>query len=96
MTDATDHMEHPTQAQYWLIALVLAALTAAEVATPSLLEGPIELILLSVLMAVKFYLVVAFFMHLRFDRPLFRTFLLIGLFGALAMYFVVLLTFNSF
>ena len=47
-----------------------------------------------VLGIVKFLTVVAFFMHLRFDKPLFRNFFLIGLVGAVPMYLVVLLTFE--
>lgn len=92
---AEDHLEHPSEGQYWLIAFVLAVLTAAEVATPAILDGWPSTILLYSLMAVKFYIVVAFFMHLRFDKPLFRNFFLIGLVGALAMYIVVLLTFRA-
>jgi cytochrome c oxidase subunit 4 len=93
--DTAEHMDHPTEGQYWLIALVLGVLTAAEVATPAVLDGWPSTILLYALMSVKFYIVVAFFMHLRFDKPLFRNFLLIGLIGAVAMYLVVLLTFRA-
>ena len=75
--------------------MVLGVLTAAEVATPAILDGWPSTILLYGLMALKFYIVVAFFMHLRFDKPLFRNFLLIGLIGAVAMYLVVLLTFEA-
>lgn len=95
MPEAVEHMDHPSEGQYWLIAFVLAALTAAEVTTPAVLDGWWSTILLFVLMSVKFYMVVAFFMHLRFDKPLFRNFFLIGLVGALAMYIVVLLTFRA-
>ncbi len=95
MSEAVEHMDHPSEGQYWLIALVLGVLTAAEVATPVVLDGAISVILLFSLMAVKFYMVVAFFMHLRFDKPLFRNFFLIGLIGAVAMYVVVLLTFEA-
>ena len=53
---AEDHMDHPTEGQYWLIAIVLAVLTAAEVATPVVLDGWPSTILLYSLMAVKFYM----------------------------------------
>ena len=92
---AEEHLDHPTEAQYWLIALLLGVLTAAEIATPEFLDGWPSTILLYALMAVKFYIVVAFFMHLRFDKPLFRNFFVIGLVGAVAMYLVVLLTFQA-
>ena len=95
MSETAEHIDHPSEAQYWLIALVLGVLTAAEVATPQLLDGPWSVVVLFVLMGVKFYAVVAFFMHLRFDKPLFSKFLLIGLIGATSMFLVVLLTFAA-
>lgn len=92
-----DHGDHPTQAQYWLIAFVLAVVTAIEVAIPAIefLDGPPGILLLFALSAVKFATVVALFMHLKFERPLHRMLFLIGLGGALAMFVVVLLTFRA-
>lgn len=91
-----DHMGHPTPAQYWLIALILAIVTAVEVAV-AYIEAldPVIAPLLFFLGGVKFAMVVALFMHLRFDKPLYRNFFLIGLVGAVAMFVVVLLTFRA-
>lgn len=92
-----DHIEHPTPAQYWLIALILAVVTALEVgvAYVDALDGAPVVISLLVLGAIKFGMVVALFMHLKFDKPLYRGFFLIGLVGAIAMFVVVLLTFRA-
>jgi cytochrome c oxidase subunit 4 len=92
-----DHMKHPTPAQYWLIALILAIITAFEIAVPSIsaFDGGLRVFLLFFLGGVKFAMVVALFMHLKFDKPLYRTFFLIGLVGAIAMFVVVLLTFRA-
>ena len=88
---------HPTPAQYWLIALILAVITGIEIAVPSIefFDGAPRVTLLVVLGAMKFAAVVAFFMHLRFDKPLYRSLFLIGVFGAFPMFIVVLLTFRA-
>ena len=59
------------------------------------LDGPVLVTTLLVLGAIKFGMVVALFMHLKFDKPLYRGFFLIGLVGAIAMFVVVLLTFRA-
>jgi caa(3)-type oxidase subunit IV len=88
---------HPTPKQYWLIALVLAVITALEVTVPSIsfFDGPPRVALLYILAAMKFGAVVAFFMHLRFDKPLYRNLFLVGVIGAFPMFIVVLLTFAA-
>nr|PZN91415.1 MAG: cytochrome C oxidase subunit IV [bacterium] len=63
---------HPTWKTYTMVAIVLAIITAAEVAVfyvPSL-EGALVPILLA-LSAAKFSLVVMFYMHLKFDSRIF-------------------------
>ncbi len=89
---------HPTPGMYWLIAAVLAVITAAEIAVPqiSAFDGAPRVLLLIGLGALKFGAVVAFFMHLRFDKPLYRNLFLVGLFGAIPIFTVVLLTFTAF
>jgi hypothetical protein len=47
-------------------------------------------------MIAKFSLVVLWFMHLRFDDRRFSRFFLMGLAGAVTLYFIVLLTFKTF
>ena len=90
---------HPTPAQYVLIAVVLVVITALEVAT-SYLEGDVNdnliIAALGIMAAVKFFLVVAWYMHLRFDSKIFRRFFLLGLIAAPILYTIVLLMFHAF
>ena len=86
----------PTDRQYIGIALVLAVLTALEIAATELgifSGAPLVTILLS-LMVVKFLLVVGFFMHLRFDSRLFTLVFYIGVVFAVGLYGVMLATFH--
>jgi cytochrome c oxidase subunit 4 len=89
------HHDHPGEAQYIKIALILAAITAIEVAFSywEAVEGILapSLILMSI---IKFFMVVAFFMHLRFDSRLFRRLFIAGLGLALFCYTAVLTTFH--
>lgn len=87
---------HPTPRLYWMIALILAVVTAVEVAA-SYVEAvePVLVPLLLGLGAVKFAIVVAFFMHLKFDRPLFRSLFLVGVMGSIPLFIVFLLTFEA-
>ena len=52
--------------------------------------------LLLILMAVKFYLIAAYFMHLRYDRAVLRRFFLTGIILAVAVYIIALLSFKLF
>ena len=63
---------HPRQSEYIRIAVILAVITLIEVGVyyVEALAGILGLILI-VLSAVKFALVVMFFMHLKFDNKLF-------------------------
>jgi len=93
--DGHGHAE-PTDRQYIGIALVLAVLTALEIAATELgifSGAPLVTILLS-LMVVKFLLVVGFFMHLRFDSRLFTLVFYIGVGFAVVLYGVMLATFH--
>jgi cytochrome c oxidase subunit IV len=87
--------EHPSDAKYVQIALVLGIITAGEVSIPYLhdVEGPF-LALMLVLMVIKFSMVVAFFMHLRFDSVLFRRLFVGGLVLAVCVYLAALTTFQ--
>jgi len=88
---------HPTPRQYVLIALVLVVITALEVGA-SYLDGDINsnllIVVLLVMAAIKFFLVAAWYMHLRTDKPMFSRMFVIGLFLAGAVYFPVLLSFS--
>ena len=94
--DEVHRHAEPTDKQYIGIALILAVLTALEIAATEagLFSGaPLVTILLS-LMVVKFLLVVGFFMHLRFDSRLFTLVFYIGVGFAVVLYGVMLATFQ--
>ncbi|MEX2588446.1 MAG: cytochrome C oxidase subunit IV family protein [Actinomycetota bacterium] len=94
MTEEHLH-DHPTEYQYVKIAVILAIVTAAEVAViyVSVWEEYFRLIL-STMMVVKFFMVAAYFMHLKFDSKVFRRFFYLGIVLALAVFGVVLWTFT--
>lgn len=85
---------HPTPAQYWKIAGFLAAVTAIEVAMfyidRELELGFLNAAILIALSAVKFIVVVGWFMHVRFEKPLINRFFAGGFFLACALYLAVL------
>jgi cytochrome c oxidase subunit 4 len=93
---AAEHA-HPSDWQYIKIAILLAVLTALEVFTyfqsvhnlgrDALIAG------LMVMMIVKISLVVAWFMHLKFDDKTFRWLFTSGVLLALGVYTVMLTTF---
>ena len=92
----TAHRAHPTPAMYWGIALFLGVVTAVEVAIPSIEAlDPIKVPLLWLLAAVKFFTVVAFFMHLRYEKKLYRTLFLFGVLGVFPLFVIVLLSMNA-
>lgn len=88
-----EHM-HPSDWKYVQIAIILAVLTAAEVATYYIDTGPLEIPILITLMVVKFVLVVMWFMHLKFDSPLFTRTFVAGLAMAVVVYIAVLSMFE--
>ena len=93
MTDHAQH-EHPSIGQYWKIAGLLAVLTAIEVALfyidDALDLGGINVALLIILALLKFVIVIGWFMHLRFEKPLLNRFFTAGFILALGIYAVVL------
>jgi len=91
---ADDAAHHPTDTKYIQIALILGAITAAEVATYFVDFGPLMVPSLMVMMVVKFAMVAMFFMHLRFDSPLFRRVFVAGLITAVAVYIAALTMFE--
>ncbi len=71
LAEAAEHV-HPGWKVYVLIGAILVVITAAEVAIfyiPAL-RGVLVPLLLT-LSAVKFAIVMMFFMHLKFDSPIF-------------------------
>ena len=90
-----DH-EHVSDNRYIVIAAILAVITAAEVAASYIELGPAFIPLLLFMMAIKFFVVVSYFMHLKFDNPVFKRLFYTGLFLAVFVYVVALLTFRFF
>lgn len=86
---------HPRPRDYWFIALLLAVITAAEVGVTywSALDGFIAPILL-IMSAAKFAIVVGYFMHLRYEKRIYRNLFLIGLVAAPLLFGAVLFTFG--
>jgi cytochrome c oxidase subunit IV len=68
---------------------VLAVLTALEVSTYFFDFGVIAIPLLIVLMIVKFLYVAGWFMHLRFDSPIYSRLMYTGLAFALVLYAIM-------
>ena len=90
--------EHPGPRQYVLIAVVLVILTAVEVAT-SYLEGHVNsnllIVALGVMAAVKFFLVAAWYMHMKQDSAVFRRLFVAGLILATVVYGILMFFFSS-
>lgn len=90
---------HPTPFQYVLIAVVLVVVTALEVGASYLENDVNSNLLIAVLLAfavIKFFLVAAWYMHLRTDIPFFSRVFSVGLVAAGVLYLIVLLTFSVF
>ena len=94
---ATDQHAHPKTSTYLAIAGILAVITVVEVGVfyvPSM-KGVLVPMLLS-LSAVKFSLVVMFYMHLKSDHKLFTAIFSIPLMIALAVGVALLFLFGVF
>lgn len=81
---------------YIVVALILAAITALEVSTYYVDFGPLFLPSLLIMMAIKFVMVVSYFMHLKFDNKLFSWLFYTGLLLAVGVYITALATFQFF
>jgi cytochrome c oxidase subunit 4 len=67
--------EHPTWSVYWKVATILTLITVVEVwcyYLPGFVTTAFFVPTLLVLSAVKFVIVVMFYMHLKYDNKLFR------------------------
>lgn len=94
--DSDAHDEHGSDATYVKIAAVLAVITAAEIALPAVadVEGIAVIGAMLAMMVLKFGLVVAYFMHLKYDSILFRRVFVAGLVLAVIVYVIALGTFE--
>jgi len=94
---AAEGHAHPGPRQYVLIAVVLVILTAIEVATSYIDTVHTNWIILAlgILAATKFFLVAAWYMHMKQDAPFFRRVFTVGIVGASLVYGVVMFFFAS-
>jgi cytochrome c oxidase subunit 4 len=92
-----EHADHLTPANYWMIALFLAVVTAIEVAITYIpgFDGSALVISLLVLGVIKFLTVVAFFMHLKYEPFTMNFMFYFGLLGAIALFIAMLLAFEA-
>jgi cytochrome c oxidase subunit 4 len=94
--DTHEH-EHPSDRKYVTIALILGGLTAIEillfVLEEDLPRGLVKVGLIG-LMMVKFWIVGAYFMHLKFDNKVLTQLFMFGLLLAIVVYFIMLSAFE--
>jgi cytochrome c oxidase subunit 4 len=90
--------DHPSEKQYYVVALILAVVTALEVAAYYItgLSDDVLVILLAIFAIVKFVMVVLYFMHLKFDSPVFRRLFMAGMGLAIAVYIATLAAMHFF
>jgi cytochrome c oxidase subunit 4 len=92
--EAEELKHHPAPRQYVMIAVVLTLVTALEVGIYYV--DAMRDVLVPFLVAfafIKFFLVVTWFMHLKFDSHLFRRLFVAGLVLALIVFGIVLTVF---
>ena len=89
---------HATVRTYVNVAIVLAIITAVEVATLYVPGIPNSLLVgsLLVMSALKFYLVVGFFMHLKYDHQIMRTLFVGPLIIAIVIILALMALFSAF
>ena len=94
---ADEHAHGLTDMGYVKIAIILAIMTAAEVTLTYIhLPGKLFMAILLTLMVAKFWTVVSYFMHLKFDNKIFTRLFYAGLFLATFVYIAALCTFQFF
>jgi cytochrome c oxidase subunit 4 len=73
---AHEETHHPDWSVYWKVALILTIITVGEVwmyYIPAVVASRAFVPTLLILSALKFGIVVMFYMHLKYDHKLFRT-----------------------
>ena len=89
---APEH-HHPSPVKYVGIAVLLAVITALEVGLYYIhMPEALLVTFLLILAVLKFSLVAAFFMHLKFDSPMLRRVFVAGIILAAVVYTVALFT----
>lgn len=92
-----DHHDHPSDRSYVVIAIVLALLTAVEIGMfviEDALPGWFNKSGLLILMVIKFFIVGAYFMHLKFDDNILTKLFAAGLILAIGVYWIMLSAFE--
>ncbi len=89
---------HATVKTYVFVAIVLGLITAIEVATLYIPNIPNGLLVGSLLImsAIKFVLVVGFFMHLKYDHNIMRSFFIGPLILAILIILALMALFSAF
>ncbi len=95
---ATEKAHGLSDIGYIKVAMALAAITAVEVGLSYMVDdlGALFLPLLLGLMVIKFFSVVLYFMHLKFDNRIFSVMFYTGFFLAISVYVAALCTFQFF
>lgn len=86
--------EHPSWQTYAKIAALLTVITAVEVATYYIDVGELIVYILLILSALKFGIVVGYYMHLKFDNRLYTYMFTFGLTTALGIVVAFLALFD--
>ncbi len=97
MSEATAEHAHPTAPTYLKVAVILTVITAVEVAiyyVPALRGVLVPMLL--IFSAVKFAIVVGYYMHLKFDAVIYSRLFLGPLTIASLMVIVLMLLFGHF
>ncbi len=89
---------HATVRTYINVALALAVITAVEVASLYIpgIPNPVLVTTLLVMSAIKFFLVVGFFMHLRYDHQILRALFVGPLMIAVLIILAIMALFSAF
>ena len=89
---------HPSDLTFIKVALILAVITGIETSTYWWMDDAHDaaMVTLFVMMGIKFFMILLWFMHLKFDSKLFSLLFYLGLFLAVGVYMVTLFTFQFF
>ena len=93
---------HPTDRSYIVIAIILAVITALEVGTyvfDDFFDDAGTGVLIATLfpmMIAKFIIVCGWFMHLKYDNPIFRRIFVFGLLLAVVVYMIAMTSMQLF
>ena len=97
--DDVEHAhEHPSDLKYVKIALLLGAITALEVGTYFIEDASTTFLVASLfpMMIAKFAIVTGYFMHLKYDNPLFKRVFVFGLVLAVVVFLIALVSMQYF